>query len=141
MFIAAGPDLRCRAPSDHLQRSSAAPACPQNLGPVAVVRPGFVQPWYWSGCCLDQVHKRPGEAVAVVGPEAGGQGSGFLGGDRPGERGQSALTPIDLFLTRLPVGKRSVEDEGAHFRSHEPIIVAVRSRGRGAWRHQPPAHT
>jgi hypothetical protein len=57
-----------------------------------------------------------------------GQSSGFLGGDRPDDRAQLALTPFDLLFARLPAGKRSVGDEGVHFRSHESIVSARTSR-------------
>ncbi|MCP9994333.1 hypothetical protein LUX09_33920 [Streptomyces albogriseolus] len=54
---------------------------------------------------LDEVKERPGDAVAVVGAEAGNERTGFFSSDRLRDRFELLNAPVELFFARVAVGK------------------------------------
>ncbi|MER6738913.1 Ku protein [Streptomyces puniciscabiei] len=80
---------------------------------------------------LDEVEERPGDAVAVVGTEAGDKRSGFFSGDWSRNRFELLDAPVDLFFARVPVGERAGGNENLHFGSHGRMIGCLRHCGQG----------
>jgi len=79
---------------------------------------------------FDEVHERPGDAVAVVRAEARDERSGFLARDRLRNRFELLGAPVDLFFACVPVGERTIDDERLYFGSHGRMIGCLRRCGQ-----------